>query len=171
MTAPPAARKAALTVHVTSSVGWLGAVLVAAALSAVVAGSSDGRLVRSCYLVLDLIGWWVLVPLAAASLVSGVLQSLLTPWGLVRHWWVVVKLVLTVLATGVLLLYTGTLGRLADSARTADGSAVLHSSSPLVHSLGALVVLLVAVGLSVHKPRGLTRYGWRMQQTARTPRT
>ncbi|RZU33913.1 DUF2269 domain-containing protein [Blastococcus saxobsidens] len=170
MTAPPVVRKATLTLHVTSSVGWLGAVVVAVALSAVVAGSSDAQLVRAGYLVLDRIGWWVLVPLAVASLVSGVLQSLLTPWGLVRHWWVVVKLVLTVLATGVLLLYTGTLGRLAATARIADGSAVPLSSSPLVHSLGALVVLLGAVVLSVHKPRGLTRYGWRMQQAGRAPR-
>lgn len=162
-------RKLALTAHVTASVGWLGAVVVALALGVVVAGSPDRQLVQASYLVLDEIGRWVLVPFALASLVTGVVQSLVSPWGLARHWWVVVKLVLTALATGVLLLYTGTLGRLA-AAQASDGPAVLHSSSPLVHSVGALVVLLGAVVLSVHKPRGLTRYGWRRQQAARAPR-
>lgn len=170
MSVPPPVRKLALTVHVTSSVGWLGAVLVALALAVVVASSSDRRLVQASYLVLDRVGWWVLVPLAIASLASGVLQSLISPWGLVRHWWVVVKLALTAIATGVLLLYTGTLGRLAAAAQASDESVVLRSSSPLVHTAGALVVLLGAVVLSVYKPRGLTRYGWRLQQAARATR-
>jgi len=33
--------------------------------------------------------------------------------------------------------------------------------SLVVHAAGGLVVLLVTTTLSVYKPRGLTRYGWR----------
>ena len=165
MTARPAARKLALTAHVASSVGWLGAVLVVLALGVAVAAGSDRELVRASYLVMERVGWWVLVPLAVASLVTGVVQSLVGPWGLVRHWWVVVKLALTAVATGVLLLYTGTLGRLTAASQASDG--VLRSSSPLVHTVGAAVVLLGALVLSVYKPRGLTRHGWRVQQATR----
>ena len=52
-----------------------------------------------------------------ASLATGVVQSLGTKWGLFRYWWVVVKLVITVIAVIVLLLYTQTLGALADVTR------------------------------------------------------
>ena len=167
MTARPTVRKLALTAHVATSVGWLGAVLVVLALSVVVATGSDRPLVQGSYLVMERVGWWVLVPLAIASLTSGVVQSLIGPYGLLRHWWVVVKLLLTGIATGVLLLYTGTLGRLAAASQASGG--VLTSVSPLVHTTGAFVVLLGAVVLSVYKPRGLTRYGWRVQQAARAP--
>jgi hypothetical protein len=37
-------------------------------------------------------------------------------------------------------------------------------SSTLVHSVGGLLILLTTAVLSVFKPRGLTRYGWRKQQ-------
>ena len=170
MNSPPAVRKLALTTHVTSSVGWLGAVFVVLVLSVVALIGSDRALTSAVYLVMDLVGWSVLVPLALTSLVSGVAQSLLTPWGLLRHWWVVVKLVSTALATAVLLLYTGTLGRLAETVRDSGVAGATPSASPLIHTAGALVVLLGAVVLSIYKPRGLTRYGWRKQQAARVPR-
>lgn len=34
----------------------------------------------------------------------------------------------------------------------------------LVHSIGGLIVLLTTTVLSVFRPRGLTRYGWRKQR-------
>lgn len=75
---------------------------------------------------MDVVTWWVIVPLTLASLVTGVLQALGTPWGLLRHYWVAAKLVLTVLATGFLLLHTGPLGLLADSA---DAGGALEGPS------------------------------------------
>ena len=56
MAMAPSLRKFALTVHVTSSVGWLGA--VAAFLALAVAGltSRDAQTVRATYLVMDLTG-------------------------------------------------------------------------------------------------------------------
>ena len=106
MTMTPRLRKFALTAHVTSSVGWLGS--VAAFLSLAVAGVTrqDAPMVRAVYLAMDLVTWSVIVPLSLASLVTGLVQSLGTPWGLLRHYWVVFKLLLTVVATGVLLLHT-----------------------------------------------------------------
>jgi len=97
-------RKLALTAHVTSSVGLLGS--IAAFLSLAIAGltSQDAQTVRAAYLAMELIARFVIVPLAFASLLTGLIQSLGTPWGLFRHYWVVVKLLLTVFATVVLLV-------------------------------------------------------------------
>jgi hypothetical protein len=163
----PALRKFALTAHVTSSVGWLGA--VAGFLVLAVAGltSPDVQMVRAAYLTMELIGWFIIVPLSLASLLTGLIQALGTTWGLFRHWWVVIKLVLTILATIVLLLHMQPIGHLADVVAEATlARGELHGLRiQLIADAGAaLVVLLVATTLSVYKPRGLTRYGWRKQR-------
>src|SRR5687768_15529459 len=91
----PALRKFAFATHVTTSVGWVGAVLVFLTLAAIGLSSQDERTVRGSYLVMAPAAWFVLVPLAHASLFSGIALSLGTTWGLFRHYWVVLKLVLT----------------------------------------------------------------------------
>ena len=170
MTMTPRLRKFALTAHVTSSVGWLGA--VAAFLALAVAGltSEDAQMVRAAYLAVELITWFVIVPLAFASLLTGLVSSLGTTWGLFRHYWVLMKLLLTILATLVLLLHTRPIGILAGvAAETILSSADLRGLRiQLVADAGAaLLVLLVNTTLGVYKPRGMTRYGRRQQHEQR----
>ena len=74
------------------------------------------QIVRACYLAMPLIAWLVIVPLAVASLLIGIVQSLGTPWGLFRHWWVLLKLLVTVFATTVLLLKMQLIGTVAGAA-------------------------------------------------------
>ena len=176
MTMSPRLRKLALTAHVTASVGWLGAAAVALVLAIAGLASKDAGTVRAAYLALELIVWFVLVPLAFASLVTGLVQSLGSTWGLFRHYWVLAKLAINVLATTVLLLYLQTLSHLADvAAETTSASDLgeLRSPSPALHAGGALLLLLLATMLAVYKPRGLTPYGWRKQdeQRAMAPRS
>lgn len=162
----PGVRKLALTTHVVASVGWLGAVAATLALSVVGLTSRDPQLVRAVYLAMEPTGWFVLVPFGIASLLTGVVQGLLTKWGLFRHYWVVMKLVINLVATVVLLLYMQTLGTLADTAAAATDLEALRSGSPLIHSAAAVLLLLTAAALSVYKPRGVTRYGWRRGRPA-----
>lgn len=153
-----------LTVHVATTVGWLGA--AAAFLALTIAGltSQDARMVRATYLVAEPITSYALVPLSLASLLTGLVQSLGTPWGLVRHYWVVFKLLLTVFATIILLQYTQTVSQFARVAADAEHVDPDGLRSYLLHAGGGLLVLLVTTTLSVYKPRGMTRYGWRTQQ-------
>lgn len=67
----PSLRKFVLTAHITFSVGWFGA--VAGFLSLAVAGltSMNAQMVRSAYLAMELIGWFVIVPCSLASLLTG----------------------------------------------------------------------------------------------------
>jgi hypothetical protein len=171
MTMTPRLRKLALTAHVTSSVGWLGAVAGFLALAVAGLTSRDAQIVRAAFLTMELTGWFVLVPLALASLLTGLVQSLGTKWGLFRHYWVLAKLLINVFATIVLLMYMQTLGSLAGVAgETTFSSAdlgVLRSPSPVLHASAALLLLLVATGLAVYKPRGMTRYGRRKQHARR----
>jgi len=170
VTMSPGVRKAALCLHITCSVGWTGAVLTFLGLSLVALTTPDETTARAMYVAMDALAWTVLVPLAVASLVTGVVQSLGTVWGLTRHYWVVTKLAITVAATVVLVLYTQTLAGLADvaAARSGQDAHLLRSPSPLLHVVLALLMLLGATVLSVFKPRGLTARGWRLQQRARS---
>ena len=168
MTMTPRLRKFVLTAHVTSSVGWLGAVVGFLALSVAGLASEDEQLVRAAFLTMELTGWFVLVPFALASLLTGLVQSLGTTWGLFRHYWVLFKLLINVFATIVLLLYMQSLSSLSDVAvemtLSSDDLRMLQSPSPVIHSAAALLLLLVATVLAVYKPRGMTRYGRRKQR-------
>ena len=165
----PTLRKIALTAHVTCAVGWLGVVAAFLALAIVGLTSDDPDTVRGVYLVMEPMAGLILVPLGVLSLVTGLVQSLITPWGLIRHYWVVFKLLINVIALVVLIMYLETFRTMADVA--ADAMVELgevRNSSPALHAGAALVLLLVATVLSVHKPRGLTPYGWRGIQERRT---
>ena len=160
----PRLRKAALTAHIASSVGWLGAVASFLALSMVGLNGRNSETVRAAYLSMNLIGQYTIVPLSLAALLSGLVQSLGTEWGLARHYWVLAKFALTMGATLLLVLHQFT---------AVAGAAGLVSRSPAgmlpdVGGLGmqlvfdasaALVVLLVIMILSVYKPGGRTSYG------------
>ena len=158
----PAARKLALTAHVATSVGWLGAVIAFLALSVIGLTARDEAVARGVYLVMEPAARYTLVPLAFASLLTGIIQSLGTEWGLFRHYWVLFKLALTMLATLVLVTYMGTFRAMAQSAAdAATPLAIVRNPSPVVHAVLALLVLLATTVLAIYKPRGVTPYGWR----------
>jgi hypothetical protein len=167
----PRVRKLALTAHVTASVGWLGAVATFLALAVAGLTREDAQMVRAAYLAMQVVAWFVIVPLCLASLLTGFVSSLGTTWGLFRHYWVVVKLLMTLPATILLLVHIQPIGRMA-------GVAAERALSPtdfgelriqLTAEAGAaLLVLLVATILSVYKPPGMTRYGWKKQLAQRT---
>jgi len=162
----PKGRKLLLMTHITVSVGWIGAVLAYLALViAAMTGHSD-PLLRGAWIGLELIGWYVLVPLAFAALISGIGIALGTPWGLVRHYWVVISLLLTVGATAVLVQHMTTVSSFASmaaDAAMADVSGVLGPAlrGELLHAGLGLVILLGIETMNVYKPRGLTAYGRR----------
>jgi len=175
MTMPPRLRKCALTVHVTTTVGWLGAVLVFLALAVIGLTSQDAQTARGAYLVMEPAAWYVLVPLAFASLLTGLIQSLGTAWGLFRHYWVLFKLLITVVATIVLLIYMETFGMMARMAADPTSSIAdirALGISTRLHAILAGVLLLIATVLAVYKPKGMTGYGQRRrraQQRAQRP--
>jgi hypothetical protein len=165
----PRLRKAVLTVHVATSVGWLGAVAAYLVLDVATAVGGDAVTVRSGYLTMEVLVRYAIVPLAVATVTVGIVNALGTPWGLFRHYWVIAKLVLTLAATIVLLKEVPTVDALADLAVSSADPRPLGNT--LVHSGGGLLVLLTTLVLSIYKPRGLTSYGWRQQRQQRQART
>lgn len=170
MMMPPGLRKLALTAHLTCSVGWIGAVVAYLALGVSAVTAQDTQTVRAAWTAMEVTGWWVIVPLAVAALLTGLLMSLGTSWGLFRHYWVLISLALTVLCTVALLLHmpsvsaTAAMLRETDVVPGADGAGHGWVGGDLFHPSAGLIVLLVITLLNVYKPRGLTPYGCRKQQ-------
>ncbi|MFN7130971.1 MAG: hypothetical protein ACK4N5_02740, partial [Myxococcales bacterium] len=152
----PRARKLLLTAHVTCSVGWFGAVAAYLVPAFVGLTSIDPERVRAAWQLMALLGWWVLVPLALGSLVTGIAQSLATEWGLLRHYWIAAKLALTLLGTFVLLGHL--VRRVSGAALLVSADAFTRSDFQLlrlqlvVHAAGGLLLLLATIALSIFKP-------------------
>ncbi len=163
-------RKAMLTLHLAVSIGWLGSVIAFLVLAIAGLTSSDALVVRGSYLAADLIMLTVIVPLSFASLLTGIVMALGTPWGLFRHYWVLISLVLNLFATFALLVHRRPAAEIAQAAKVAalmPGELRDMRIEMVVTAGAALLLLLVATTLNVYKPRGLTAYGWRKQQERR----
>jgi len=157
MTMTSRLRKFALTSHVTVSVGWLGAVVAYLALRIAGLTSKNTEMARAAYLAMELIGWMVIVPFSLAAVLSGIVQSLGTEWGLFRHYWVLAKLLLTVPATIVLLLHMPVVSRMSGIAAATTLSIADFGGlrvQVVVHAVGGLAVLLATTALSEYKPWG-----------------
>ena len=162
-------RKLSLTAHVVSSVGWLGSVAAFLALSVAGATSRDGEIVRGAYVSMNVVGKFVIVPLSIASLSTGLLVSLGSPWGLFRYYWVVMKLLLIVAATVFLLLHQFTAVSSAATRAVQQHAGASPTVGPLATQLIVdaglgLLVLLVTTVLSIYKPWGRTRHGRRVER-------
>jgi hypothetical protein len=164
MSMSPGVRKFALSAHLTVSVGWIGTVVAYLALGITAANSSDVADVRGAWMAMELIGWYVIVPLAVASFLTGVMMAVGTKWGLFRHYWVSISFFLTLFATVVLILHMPTVSSTAEIARTADTPVLESLGGDLHHPAVGLMILLVVQVLNLYKPKGLTRYGRRKQQ-------
>ena len=112
---------------------------------------------------MELTGWFVIVPLAVLSLLTGVVMAIGTKWGLLRHYWVVISFVLTTFSVVILVLHMPSVSATAELAQTAEGAALEALGGDLGHPAIGLAILLVVQVLNVYKPRGMTRYGWRKQ--------
>ena len=169
MPVTPPLRRLLLTAHVVFSVGWLGAIAAFLVLGVVgLTHTQNAAVMRAVYPSLEFLGWDALVPLSVAALLGGLVQSLVTEWGLFRHYWVAAKFVLTVGATGLLLVHMRAVSRaaaLASSGVVGDEFSKLQVRLVIDASLAAMV-LLIATGLSIYKPGGQTAYGLRRQEEA-----
>ena len=166
MTMKPGLRKFVRTAHITFTVGWLGAVAGFLALAIAGLTNEDVQVIHSVYPAMELIARFVIVPLSFAPLLlTGPILSLGTPWGLFRHYWIIVKLVITIFCTVIMQLHMQPISYLSRAATAGTLSSADYSLQlqMVVAAGAALLALLLATGLSVYKPRGMTLYGWRKQ--------
>ncbi len=157
----PRLRKAVLTSHITSSVGWLGAVAVFLALAIAGLTTTDNQIARAACIAMGVSAWYVIVPFCFASLSTGIIQALGTKWGLLKHYWTAVKLFLTIVLTVLLLVHMQPISFLATEAATATALDVQDSAKliNITSKAGAALLALIAITtISVYKPWGKIQY-------------
>src|SRR5215207_6419536 len=141
--ASPSMYKLLVTLHVSVSVSWLGAAFSKLVLGIVAVRTSSPQTALGLFEAMQVLSF-AYPPLAIGTIVTGVLLSLGTRWGLLSHYWVVTKLVLTVgvIATGIQLTE-----RFIQRASVADDALPL-----LVLGIGHVAMLAMATILSIYKP-------------------
>ncbi|MFC6064940.1 hypothetical protein [Streptomyces ochraceiscleroticus] len=172
------ARRATLVVHVVVSVGWLGLTLGLLALGIAAstagagadpgAGGADGadaasELAAAAYRSMKIFIDWLIIPLALLTLVSGLVLSLGTPWGLARYRWVVTKFWLTLGAALATVLALRTQIDAAAGAVVA-GRPVPPETDLVVAPAVALTLYVFLTAISVLKPWGPTARGRRLRE-------
>ena len=155
-------RKLLFTTHITFSIGWFGAVAAFLILNISALRNHDTQIIRSAYIAMDLLGWYIILPFCFGSLLTGLTQALFTQWGLFKHYWIAVKFFLTVGCTILLLLHMQSISQgtlLATATKFSDtelrdvGTMLLSKSAP------ALLVLFAIILISVYKPWGKIQFG------------
>ncbi|MFM9368711.1 2Fe-2S iron-sulfur cluster-binding protein [Streptomyces sp. Da 82-17] len=157
-------RKIWLAVHIGAAVSWLGLSL-AMTVMAIAGLTTDTHAVRhGAYELMHLFDLALVIPGMALAVVSGIVLSLGTPWGLVKHWWVLVKLVIA-LALPVFAAFAESKWIRELQRTTQDPAAEPGGTGvALVVCLATFTVLLgAAVVLSVFKPGGRTPAGRRAE--------
>jgi len=168
----PQLSKFTLVAHITFSVGWIGAVAAFLVLSIAGITSNNAEVVRGAYVSMNLLGLYIIVPLSLAALLTGLVQSLGTSWGLFRQYWTMVKFVLTFGSTFLLLVHQYTsIARAAQRVLTSPVGKMPDLGQTgrelLVKAGLAILVLMITTVLSIYKPWGLTAYGRRIMQRRR----
>ncbi|GHH70103.1 membrane protein [Streptomyces sulfonofaciens] len=149
-----------------ASVSWLGLTLGLLALGVTAATTRSPAVAEASYRSMKVFADWLNIPIALLSLVSGVVLSLGTPWGLARHRWVLTKFWMTLAATGLTIFaLRPEITRAAQQA--VAGRQVTQASDLIVAPSVALVTYAFMTAISVLKPWGLTRRGRKLRISAR----
>ncbi|GAA1949701.1 hypothetical protein GCM10009754_17940 [Amycolatopsis minnesotensis] len=155
----PRARKVWLVLHIGVSVGWLGLSLgmVTLAVTGLVAETHAVR--HGAYEIFHVFDLVIVIPSVVLTITTGLVVSLGTPWGLVKHRWVLAKFVISLSIPAAAAIESRWVIELV--ARTEDPAAEPGAlGGALVATVGCFAVLLwTATTLSVVKPWGRTRWG------------
>ncbi|GAA2385039.1 hypothetical protein Cme02nite_65530 [Catellatospora methionotrophica] len=153
---PRNARRFLLTVHVVTSVGWLGVAYALLVMALSARASDDPGSRATTYALMLSFDNAAMLPLGLAALVTGVVLGVGSHWGVLRHWWVAVKLVLNIAVLVVpMLTRHPALADAVDAARA--GLLTDPAQQVLDGSVASVIVLTFATILSTYKPWGRTR--------------
>ncbi len=148
----PRWRKAVLTVHVVTAVGWLGVDLVLLTFGVAGLTGADPEVV---YPAQSLIGRVLFAPLSVLVWLVGVVNAVGTPWGLLRHRWVLDKMLLTTAMLGLVLFLL--LPALTEAGDLAGDLPRRDRITMVVAPSVSSTLLLFATVLSTYKPWGRVR--------------
>lgn len=91
-------RKWLLTIHLLFSAIMFGVAVAFLILSITASNTSDEGVLKACYTGMHVLANSSVIASTIGTLVTGILLSVLTQWGLFKYYWIIAKEVLTVLS-------------------------------------------------------------------------
>jgi uncharacterized membrane protein len=152
-------RKAVLVVHIVAAGAWIGLDVVMGVFVFTAMLTDDASTRAISLQALQLFAVWPLLGTGLLCLLSGIVLSLGTKYGLVRYWWVAVKLVANVVLTGLVLvaLRPGVVEAAEIGRRIASGEQAALPDQLMFPPIVSTTTLVLAVLLAVYKPWGRVR--------------
>lgn len=154
-------RRWLLLLHLLFCAIMFGGAMVFLILSITAVSTNDESILKACYISMHMLAKTSVRASAIGALVTGVLLSVLTQWGLFKHYWIIAKEGLTILAiiAGPIGMVSWTLK--AVTLTTADGLNALQDPEFIVNSgqmwIGITLQIssIVAMfAISIFKPWG-----------------
>jgi hypothetical protein len=142
-------RKVVLTVHVATSVGWLGVDLVLLTLG--ITGLTGWR-PEVVYPAMGYVGLALFVPLSFLVWLVGVFNAWTTPWGVLRHWWVIAKL--SIVSLMLVLVVFALRPNLVAALEVSGSLGNPYRRSLVIAPAVSSTLLVIATTLSMFKPWG-----------------
>jgi hypothetical protein len=90
-----------LCAHIILTVAWLGTAFGFIVLGITAVNAQDDATLKAAYLMMETLHDTLLWSAALGVLVTGILLSVLTQWGLFRFYWIIVKEFFTVICMGL----------------------------------------------------------------------
>lgn len=151
---PGPARKAVLLAHVILSMGWLGMSATTFVMSVVAFSETRPAVLRGIFEFQEVLSAALGRPMAVGSLVTGLVLSFGTKWGVFRYYWVAVKFVLLILmvAAAIILLPPWIADGIANSGRPGSAGSTGAIWGITLVSAFHVTGLVVSSALSVYKP-------------------
>ncbi|NGQ95885.1 hypothetical protein G3578_12035 [Brevibacillus sp. SYP-B805] len=154
-------RRWLLALHLLFAAIMFGVAIVFLILSITAANTNDEGVLKACYTSMHLLAKTSVRASTIGTLVTGILLSVLTQWGLFKYYWIIVKEGLTILSIilGPIGMYFWTLK--AVTLTTAEGLGALQDPAFTVNSaqlwtgiILQILSLAMMFVISVFKPWG-----------------
>jgi len=150
-----------IVIHVLSVVCWLGGAMVMLLLGTYMLKAENGE---QLYYTLDhmhLIDVVLIRYTALVALLTGILLSVWTNWGLFKHYWILIKLILTVALISFGIEYMGDwlsqivrIGKQERFLALSDAAFLNASYSLIGGAIANIVSLIFMTAISYFKPFG-----------------
>ncbi|MEW6622434.1 MAG: DUF2269 domain-containing protein [Bacillota bacterium] len=149
-----------LIFHLFFISAWLGGGLRAIILTAFTVVTADANLIYPAHLFSKYFDWFLVIPGAAGTLITGVWLSLKTNWGLTKYYWIIIKLTGNI----AIILFGGNFMRFwLDDAKYLSANDAGFLQNPvylynrdmlLIGFVSAVVLLILLLIISIIKPWG-----------------
>jgi len=145
-----------LSAHILFSAIWLGVTVTFLILCISVLNTNDGQVIKAYYTSMLRLEQTAGRASLIGTVITGLLLSILTKWGLFRFYWIITKEIITLicLALGFIFIYYWTLNGIHLSADSINEDFITNHYQLMIWIIIQVSLLAILFIISVFKPWG-----------------